>query len=134
VPTFHYMDEVEADGLLSAREALRGDAAALMSAAAAVSLRAAAAADGTPAMLDGTVSSSPPPPPPPPPRLTFLPFVMKALSLTMHAHPVLNSTLEPGGGALLQRQAHNIGVAMATPAGLVVPNVKGVRVCVTCGK
>jgi pyruvate/2-oxoglutarate dehydrogenase complex dihydrolipoamide acyltransferase (E2) component len=35
-------------------------------------------------------------------------------------------SLEQGGAALLQRTSHNIGVAMATSNGLVVPNVKQV--------
>ena len=34
--------------------------------------------------------------------------------------PVLNSSLRADGEALLQHAAHNIGVAMATPSGLVV--------------
>ena len=34
--------------------------------------------------------------------------------------PVLNSSLSADGEALLQHAAHNIGIAMATPSGLVV--------------
>ncbi|KAF8073201.1 Dbt [Scenedesmus sp. PABB004] len=60
-------------------------------------------------------------------NLTLLPFIIKALSLALAAHPGLNVSLEPGGGALLQRGSHNVGVAMATSAGLVVPNIKQAR-------
>ena len=60
-------------------------------------------------------------------KLTFMPFILKALSVALARYPALNSQLAPGGGELLQLHAHNVGVAMATPAGLVVPNVKAVR-------
>ncbi|KAK9827299.1 hypothetical protein WJX81_002270 [Elliptochloris bilobata] len=60
-------------------------------------------------------------------RLTFLPFVLKALTVALAEFPVLNSSLSADGKALLQHAAHNIGVAMATPTGLVVPNVKAVQ-------
>jgi pyruvate/2-oxoglutarate dehydrogenase complex dihydrolipoamide acyltransferase (E2) component len=59
-------------------------------------------------------------------KLTYLPFVVKALSLTLTKFPGINVSLEQGGAALLQRASHNIGVAMATSNGLVVPNVKQV--------
>lgn len=61
-------------------------------------------------------------------KLTYLPFIVKALSAALARHPVLNVQMAPGGGELLQLHAHNIGVAMATGGGLVVPNVKGVSV------
>jgi pyruvate/2-oxoglutarate dehydrogenase complex dihydrolipoamide acyltransferase (E2) component len=64
-------------------------------------------------------------------KLTYLPFVVKALSLTLAKLPGLNVSLEQGGAALLQRASHNIGVAMATRNGLVVPNVKQVGCNVT---
>lgn len=60
-------------------------------------------------------------------KLTYLPFVIKALSISLGKFPGLNTCLEPGGGALLQHHSHNIGVAMATSNGLVVPNIKQVR-------
>jgi len=59
-------------------------------------------------------------------RLTYLPFVVKALSVALGRFPGLNAQIAPGGSELLQLHTHNIGVAMATPSGLVVPNVKGV--------
>jgi hypothetical protein len=59
-------------------------------------------------------------------KLTFLPFIVKALSLALLKHPEINSCLASGGDALLQHHTHNIGVAMATASGLVVPNVKQV--------
>lgn len=65
-------------------------------------------------------------------KLTYLPFVIKALSISLAKYPALNTCLEPGGGALLQHHSHNIGVAMATSNGLVVPNVKQVRTACSC--
>lgn len=69
----------------------------------------------------------PPPLCPPGTKLTYLPFVIKALSISLGKYPGLNTCLEPGGGALLQHHSHNIGIAMATSNGLVVPNIKQVR-------
>jgi pyruvate/2-oxoglutarate dehydrogenase complex dihydrolipoamide acyltransferase (E2) component len=66
-------------------------------------------------------------------KLTYLPFIVKALSLTLAKFPGLNVCLEQGGAALLQRSSHNIGVAMATSNGLVVPNVKQVGCSGSCG-
>jgi hypothetical protein len=40
--------------------------------------------------------------------------------------PLLNSRLDPSLSEVLQLPQHNIGVAMATPTGLVVPNIKDV--------
>ena len=39
----------------------------------------------------------------------------------------MNSSLNSKADALLQHSSHNIGVAMATPSGLVVPNIKNVQ-------
>lgn len=58
--------------------------------------------------------------------MTYLPFIVKALSVSLGKFPGINTCLEPGGGALLQHHHHNIGVAMATSNGLVVPNIKQV--------
>lgn len=44
----------------------------------------------------------------------------QALSVALAKFPVLNSSLSADGEALLQHAAHNIGIAMATPSGLVV--------------
>lgn len=44
----------------------------------------------------------------------------QALSVAMAEYPLLNSSLSAGGDSLVQHSAHNIGVAMATPTGLVV--------------
>ena len=59
-------------------------------------------------------------------KLTSLPFIIKALSVALAAHPHINASLSPSGSELALHRAHNIGIAMATPLGLVVPNIKQV--------
>ncbi|CAL8463419.1 g2953 [Coccomyxa elongata] len=60
-------------------------------------------------------------------KLTFLPFMLKAVSVALRQWPDVNGSLSADGSALLQHPSHNLGVAMATPSGLVVPNIKGVE-------
>lgn len=59
-------------------------------------------------------------------KLSFLPFFLKAASLALTEYPVLNSSLQNENTELRIHGEHNIGVAMDTPRGLVVPCVKGV--------
>ncbi|KAL8798786.1 MAG: hypothetical protein Q9182_006398 [Xanthomendoza sp. 2 TL-2023] len=69
--------------------------------------------------------------PPDQPKLSYLPFILKALSLALTSHPLLNSRLDtqtdPSRPQLLTRTAHNIGIAIDTPQGLLVPNIKNVH-------
>lgn len=60
-------------------------------------------------------------------RLSFLPFVIKALSLALYEFPLLNSSLSPDEDSLLMHCEHNVGVAMDTPRGLVVPCLRRVQ-------
>ncbi|KND89452.1 Lipoamide acyltransferase component [Tolypocladium ophioglossoides CBS 100239] len=74
-----------------------------------------------------------------PSKLSYLPFIIKAVSLALYQFPILNARVEIGsanGGngngdgdgkpALIMRSQHNIGVAMDTPQGLLVPVIKNV--------
>ncbi|KJZ73539.1 hypothetical protein HIM_07095 [Hirsutella minnesotensis 3608] len=65
-----------------------------------------------------------------PAKLSYLPFIIKAVSLTLYRYPLLNARVDvdaaSGRPSLLMRSQHNIGVAMDTPQGLVVPVVKDV--------
>lgn len=62
-------------------------------------------------------------------KITLLPFVVKAVSLALNDYPILNARVEtsdPAKPKLVMRSKHNIGIAMDTPNGLVVPNIKDV--------
>ncbi|KYQ93259.1 dihydrolipoyl transacylase [Tieghemostelium lacteum] len=60
-------------------------------------------------------------------KLSYLPFILKAASLALLKYPVLNSSLSPSETEIIYKNYHNIGVAMDTPQGLIVPNVKNVE-------
>jgi len=55
-------------------------------------------------------------------KLTFMPFIVKACVLGLKAFPYVNSSLD--GNDIVIKQYYNIGVAVDTPAGLMVPVVK----------
>ena len=57
-------------------------------------------------------------------RLTFLPFIIKAVTDALGKHPVLNSSLDERTNELVYKKYYNIGVATATEAGLMVPVVQ----------
>lgn len=57
--------------------------------------------------------------------VTYMPFFIRALSLTLSAYPLVNSSLT--GEKLILHEGHNIGIATATGQGLVVPVLKGVE-------
>ncbi|KAI9840026.1 MAG: hypothetical protein M1819_000218 [Sarea resinae] len=74
------------------------------------------------------------------PKLTALPFILKAVSVALNDYPVLNARLSipatppshpPTDPAikptLLHRPSHNLGIAMDTPSGLLVPTIKSVN-------
>lgn len=55
--------------------------------------------------------------------LTFLPFVMKAVTIALKAHPFLNASLDEEKNEIVVKQYYNVGVAVDTTDGLVVPVV-----------
>jgi len=57
-------------------------------------------------------------------KLTPLPFIVKACARALQEHPQFNVSLHSSGAKLIQKKYVNIGVAVATPAGLMVPVVK----------
>ncbi|MFC7140684.1 dihydrolipoamide acetyltransferase family protein [Halosimplex aquaticum] len=59
-------------------------------------------------------------------KLTYMPFVMKAVAAALAEHPVLNTQLDEENGEIVYKADHNVGVATATDAGLMVPVVKDV--------
>lgn len=59
-------------------------------------------------------------------RLTPLVFIMKAVVSALHEFPQFNSSLDPSGEQLILKKYFNIGVAVDTPNGLVVPVIRDV--------
>lgn len=57
-------------------------------------------------------------------KLTFLPFIVKAVVAALKKRPVLNSALDETTNELVYRKYYNIGIAASTDAGLIVPVVK----------
>ncbi|MBV9945719.1 MAG: 2-oxo acid dehydrogenase subunit E2 [Myxococcales bacterium] len=57
-------------------------------------------------------------------RLTYLPFIVKAVVAALKRHPALNASLDEARSEIVFRKYFHIGVATATEAGLVVPVVK----------
>jgi len=57
-------------------------------------------------------------------RVTLLAFLIKASVSALKLHPELNASLSPEKDALIYKRYYNIGVAVDTPDGLVVPVVK----------
>ncbi|MFC3150867.1 dihydrolipoyllysine-residue acetyltransferase [Litoribrevibacter euphylliae] len=59
-------------------------------------------------------------------KLTMLPFLVKAVQKVLTEMPRFNSSLAPDGNALIVKEYYNIGVAVDTDQGLMVPVVKNV--------
>ncbi|MEH7249034.1 dihydrolipoamide acetyltransferase family protein [Neobacillus niacini] len=57
-------------------------------------------------------------------RLTFLPFIIKAVTKSLIENPYLNSTLDEKRGKIILKKYYNIGIATSTKEGLVVPIIK----------
>ena len=60
-------------------------------------------------------------------RLTYLPFIVKALALSLERFPLLNSTFDEAGGEIVLHRKINIGFAVDTPEGLLVPVIRDIR-------
>ncbi len=57
-------------------------------------------------------------------RLTYLPFIIKAVVLALKQYPILNSRIEIDNNRVVQFNNFNIGIAIDTPDGLVVPVIR----------
>src|SRR4030067_1656861 len=59
-------------------------------------------------------------------HLTFLPFFMKALQHSLVEHPYLNASVDGEKEEIILKKYFNIGIAVDTPDGLMVPVIKDV--------
>lgn len=57
-------------------------------------------------------------------KLTFLPYVVKALTSTVQKFPILNASIDDAEQEIVYKNYFNIGIATDTDHGLYVPNVK----------
>ena len=57
-------------------------------------------------------------------KITYLPIMLKAASVALSEFPALNSFVSQDESTQTLKSDHNIGIAMDTPRGLLVPNVK----------
>ncbi|SDL88284.1 pyruvate dehydrogenase E2 component (dihydrolipoamide acetyltransferase) [Halogranum gelatinilyticum] len=59
-------------------------------------------------------------------KLSYMPFVMKAIAAALKQYPYMNATLDEENEEIVLRDEYHIGVAVATDAGLMVPVVEDV--------
>lgn len=57
-------------------------------------------------------------------HLTFLPFFIKAVQHSLAQHPMLNASVDEEKEEIIVKKYYNIGVAVDTPEGLMVPVIK----------
>ncbi len=57
-------------------------------------------------------------------KLSFLPFIIKATAIALKKHKALNSEMDLENGKLIYKKYYNIGIAVDTPEGLLVPVIK----------
>ena len=54
-------------------------------------------------------------------KLTTLPFLVKALAVALKNHPIINSSVSDEGTEIIYKEYVNIGIAVDTEKGLIVP-------------
>jgi pyruvate/2-oxoglutarate dehydrogenase complex dihydrolipoamide acyltransferase (E2) component len=57
-------------------------------------------------------------------KLTSMPFVIKAVALALRHNPILNSSIDEANEQIIYKQYINIGIAVDTDRGLVVPSLR----------
>ncbi|CAF0914280.1 unnamed protein product [Rotaria sordida] len=60
-------------------------------------------------------------------KMSYLPFIIKACSQALHNYPILNAYVDSKCENITYKGSHNIGIAMDTKDGLLVPNIKNVQ-------
>ncbi len=57
-------------------------------------------------------------------KLTYLPFIVKATVLALKQHRIMNAQMDLENNRMIYKNQYNIGIAMDTPEGLVVPVIR----------
>ncbi|MGA2798399.1 MAG: 2-oxo acid dehydrogenase subunit E2 [Thermoguttaceae bacterium] len=57
-------------------------------------------------------------------KLTAMPFVLKAVAMALQQHPTLNASIDDEKEEVIYKEYINIGIAVDTPRGLVVPALR----------
>ena len=60
-------------------------------------------------------------------KLSYMPFIMKAVVSALQAFPMMNASLDTQSDEIVMRRYYNFGLAVATDMGLVVPVIKDVN-------
>ena len=60
-------------------------------------------------------------------KVSYMPIMIKAASIALAQYPMLNATVAADVSETIYHAHHNIGVAMDTPRGLIVPVIKNVQ-------
>jgi len=58
-------------------------------------------------------------------HITFMPYIIKACVLALKKNPFLNSMLDESSEEIIQKKYYNLGFAVSTDNGLLVPVIKG---------
>lgn len=57
-------------------------------------------------------------------KLTYMPFIIKAVTLTLKEFPLFNASFAGETNEIILKKYYNIGIAVDTPDGLLVPVIK----------
>ena len=57
-------------------------------------------------------------------KLTYMAFIIKAITLTIKDFPIFNTSFDHETEEIIYKDFMNIGIAVDTPEGLMVPNIK----------
>ncbi|WP_104991824.1 dihydrolipoamide acetyltransferase family protein [Deinococcus sp. NW-56] len=60
-------------------------------------------------------------------KLSYLPFIFKAVAAALKKYPSLNSSFDEATGEIVMKRYYNVGMAVATDAGLTVPVLRDVN-------
>jgi len=57
-------------------------------------------------------------------KLTTMPFLIKSVAMALKAHPTINASIDLDAGQIIYKDYVNVGIAVDTERGLVVPNLR----------